>query len=79
MLAPAGIAMPAHYTPGRKWRIRNARTREGRPMARVFELQMPQSLGVYDRYMSIAEALDTACRLEQRMAARGKPEPPVIR
>lgn len=70
--------MAGMHGPERKWRIRNARTREDRIMPRVYELLMPGSMGIYERYMSIEAAMDEACRVERTILARPRPRPPII-
>lgn len=58
----------------RKWRISPALKRDGSRMKGVFELHMPYSLGIYDRFMSIEAAMHRACTIErERGLLRGIP------
>jgi hypothetical protein len=62
----------------RKWRIRPALKRDGSRMARVYDLCMPGTGGVYERYMSIEQAMKEVALVERQLAQRPIPLPPFI-
>lgn len=65
------VRIPQRWEKAYKWRVRPAKTREGKIMPRVFELRMPGGLGVFDRYISIADAINAVEGIEKRLGLTG--------